>query len=199
MINVGAYPTVWVGVSPCSGKSNSLNFNVRQLETRLGMNARPKVGMAITTESWGFKLQQLHWKNRLRETFTTLTEERKEACPSAWTVPLRIPITALTYLGLSSDIYYLVSHLQRQELYWKKISCKWTGQGKSKKHTSSTRFPQIKPCQTLTHNPKSQNTRINLPTLSKTQQAKQTGLDSYEYRTSKESLLNINILKNKTL
>lgn len=138
MINVGAYPAVWVGVRPCSGKSNSLNFNVRQLETRLGMNARPKVGMAITTESWGFKLQQLHWKNGLRETFTTLTEERKETCPSAWTVPLRIPISALTYLGLSSDTYYLVLHLQRQELYWKKSVVNGLARGKAK----STPLPQ---------------------------------------------------------
>ena len=44
IVNVGAYTAVWVGISPCSGKSNSLNFNVYQLETRLWMNARQKVG-----------------------------------------------------------------------------------------------------------------------------------------------------------
>lgn len=193
MVNVGAYMAVWVGISPCSGKCNGLNFNVHELETRLRMNARQKVGTTITAESWDLKLQHLHQKSGLREVSPVpLTEERKEACPSAWAAPLRIPLIGLHLHEF--EFRFILSDLRspKPRTQLKTISGKCIGRRKCKKEHTSHKVSTDKALTDMN----SQSTiteHMNKSTMSKIQQAKQTGLDPDSCRTTRESLLNINI------
>lgn len=141
MVNVGAYPAVWVGISPCSGRSNSLNFNVHQLETRLWMNASQKVGTALTTESWSLKLQYPHWKNGLREMSTLCHRGEEGSLPlSQGSSPqdsYRRPSLTSVWVQIHTTWSQISPGKNPIE---KKISCKWIGRSKCKK--KRTHLPQ---------------------------------------------------------
>lgn len=138
--------------------------------------------------------ERMDWEKCL----PTVTEERKEACPSARAVPLRIPIVGLHLPRFEFKFILLDLRSPQARTQLKKISCKWIGRSKCKKgHT----FHKISTNKALPD----MNSQSKIPehktksAMSKIHQAKQTGSDFYECRTIRESLLNINILKNRTL